>query len=151
MFLYKVTFTLRVLTISGCINFANNMGLSVVRFFMTNAVSLVLTLVFSLGTLSLGTFLCNTLPVLCLNVVSDNVTCALRLINRGCTRTSVTSVSVDLRDMFTILNNILFSGNVLSRGRVVNYVVVFTTVVITRLPPVGVVRGGWWVVGGIYL
>jgi len=134
VFMCAVSFAFHIMAVDKYVGITGGVKLSIMQFTVVGVLSLILSVIFEFGDISISNIIDAALPILYLGVMSSGVAYTLQIVGQKYAEPAVASISMSLESVFGALGGCLM-GKVLSGREIVGCALVFAAIIVAQLPP----------------
>ncbi len=134
VFCCGVTFAFQILAVDKYVGGIGGVKLSILQFFVTGVISLILAIVVEFKTLDFSAVLEGALPILYLGIMSSGIAYTLQIVGQKYAEAPIASIAMSFESVFAALGGVLFSNAVLSKNEILGCVVMFGAIIVAQLP-----------------
>ena len=128
------SFTFHIMSVDKYVAVTGGVKLSILQFFVCGVISLILSLVFELGSIVPQNILAAAPQILYLGIMSSGVAYTLQIVGQKYAEPAVASISMSLESDFAALGGWIISGNGLSLRELLGCGLVFVAIIVAQLP-----------------
>ncbi len=136
VFSCSVAFAFHILSIDKYVGLTGGIKLSIMQFFVVGVLSLIGSLIFDRGTLTLSGLIDGILPILYLGIMSSGVAYTLQIVGQKYAQPAVASITMSFESVFAVLGGVLFSSGTLRFNEILGCIIMFAAIIITQIPEI---------------
>ena len=134
VFCCGITFTLQILAVDKYVVTIGGVKLSILQFFTTGVISLILAVIFEFKTLDFMAVLEGALPILYLGIISSGIAYTLQIVGQKYAEPAVASIAMSFESVFAALGGVLFSSSFLSAKEILGCGIMFIAIIVAQIP-----------------
>lgn len=136
VFTCSIAFAFHILSVDKYVGVTGGIKLSVMQFFVVGVLSLIGSLIFDLGTLTVDGLIDGILPILYLGLMSSGVAYTLQIVGQKYAQPAVASITMSFESVFAVLGGVLFSSGTLKINEIAGCTVMFAAIIIAQIPEI---------------
>ncbi|MBQ4119560.1 MAG: DMT family transporter [Clostridia bacterium] len=136
VFTCSIAFAFHILSIDKYVGLTGGIKLSIMQFFVVGVFSLIGSLIFDRGTLTIYGLIDGALPILYLGIMSSGVAYTLQIVGQKYAQPAVASITMSFESVFAVLGGVLFSSGTLSLNEILGCAIMFVAIIIAQIPEI---------------
>lgn len=136
VFSCSIAFAFHILSIDKYVGLTGGIKLSIMQFFVVGVFSLIGSLIFDRGTLTIYGLIDGALPILYLGIMSSGVAYTLQIVGQKYAQPAVASITMSFESVFAVLGGVLFSSGTLRFNEILGCIIMFGAIIIAQIPEI---------------